>query len=210
MINSNLTPHQSVLSANIKLEYMRDLISKRGITKYWWIPMLTGVLSVIIGIWCLCNPISSLSVLANTFVVMICGAGFANIIFSISNSKVMPEWGWPLTLGIIELIVGIWLFCMPQATLVSSFIYAVGLYLIYATINAICESCSLYSYNFNWFGWLMALLLITLVFAVIFMAGPIGGGIAVWLWIGISFISFGLYRIFFSLKIHKFNKRLSL
>ena len=28
-----------------------------GLTRFWWIPLVTGVLSLAIGIWCLCGPV---------------------------------------------------------------------------------------------------------------------------------------------------------
>lgn len=55
--------------------------------------------------------------------------------------------------------------------LIVTFIYTVGVYLIFVTINAICESCMLYTYSSGMTGWLLALLLVTLAFAVIFLAG---------------------------------------
>ena len=85
--------------------------------------------------------------------------------------------------------------------------YGIRVYdLVCAAINAICDSCTLYGYSKDWFGWIIAILLITLLFALIFMADPIGGGVAVWLYIGISFIMFGIYRLILSAKIRKINR----
>lgn len=188
---------------------MNDMIYKGGITKYWWVPMLTGILAIGIGIWCLCSPASSLPVLAYAMAVIFCVAGFFNAIFALVNRKFAPGWGWALALGLIELCLGIWLLCMPAPTLTSTFIYAVGIYLIFVAINAICEMCSVYSGASSWTGWLVGVLLLVILFSVIFLAGPVGGGIAVWLWIGISFILFGCYRISLSAVIRKINKQIS-
>lgn len=187
---------------------MNDFTFKGGITKYWWVPLITGLLAIGIGIWCLCSPASSLPVLAYAMAVIFCVAGFCNSIFAIANRKFAPGWGWSLALGLIELVLGIWLLCLPSPVLTSTFIYAVGIYLIFAAINAICEVCSVYSGRTSWVGWLVALLLIVILFSVIFLAGPIGGGIAVWIWIGISFIFFGCYRISLSMVIRKINHQI--
>lgn len=135
-----------------------------------------------------------------------CGAGVFNLVFALSNTKRFPNWGWSLGLGLLEVICGIWMLTMSPAVMTAVFIYAVGFYLIFAAINAICDSCTFYGYSRDWFGWIIAILLITLLFAVIFMAGPIGGGVAVWLYIGISFIMFGIYRLILSAKIRKINR----
>lgn len=163
--------------------------------------MITGLLSIAIGIWCLCSPDSSLPVLAYVFAGIVIAAGIVNVIFAGANSRIMPGWGWALALGLIEVICGIWLYTLPESMLIVTFIYTIGVYLIFVTINAICESCMLYTYSSGMTGWLLALLLVTLAFAVIFLAGPVVGGVAVWLYIGISFITFGCYRIALSAKL---------
>ncbi len=137
------------------------------------------LLSIAIGIWCLCSPDSSLPVLAYVFAGVVIAAGIVNLAFAIANTRIMPGWGWPLALGLIEIITGIWLLTLPESMLIVTFIYTVGVYLIFVTINAICESCMLYTYSSGMTGWLLALLLVTLAFAVIFLAGPVVGGVAV-------------------------------
>lgn len=179
---------------------------KGGITKYWWIPVITGILSIAIGIWCLCSPAESLTVLAYVFAAALCVTGVFNLTFAGVNSKLFPGWGWPLMMGLLELICGIWMLSMPTPQLVTVFIYAVGLYLIFAAVSAISDACTGYGYSSDWFGWMIAILLITLLFAVIFLAGPIAGGVAVWIYIGISFITFGLYRLILAAKIRKLNR----
>lgn len=183
----------------------KNFIFKGGITKYWWVPLITGLLSVGIGVWCLFSPESSLLTLAYFFAAAIIAAGMFNLVFAIANSKLYPGWGWSLAMGVIEVICGVWMFTMSAPVLTATFMWVVGFYLIFAAINAICDSCTFYGYSNDWFGWILAALLITLLFAVIFMAGPIGGGIAVWLYIGISFITFGVYRLFVAAKIRKVN-----
>ena len=188
---------------------MKDLIFKGGLTKYWWVPMLTGIFSIVIGIWCLCSPTTSLPVLACVFAALVVIAGIANICLAISARKSLPTWGWPLAMGILELICGIWLFTLPADVLTVTFIYVIGIYMIFVTINSIAESCMLDSYRSGMTGWLLGFLLITLVLTIIFLAGPVAGGIAVWLYIGLSFISFGIYRLMLSAKIRSINKEIS-
>lgn len=185
---------------------MKDMIFKGGITKYWWVPMLTGILSIVMGIWCLCSPSTSLPVLATVFAALITVAGVANICLALTARKALPTWGWALAMGIIELICGIWLFTLPQNVLTVTFVYAVGIYLIFAAINSIAEACTLDSYDSGMLGWLLGFLLITLVLTIVFLAGPIAGGVAVWIYIGVSFISFGIYRMMLACKIRKINR----
>lgn len=178
----------------------------RGLTQWWWMPLITGLICVAIGVWCLCSPIASLETLALAFAFCIILAGILNFSFAFANIKRNSEWGWSLAIGVFEILIGIWLYCLPANVLLTTFIYTVGIYLIFVTINAICATCSLYSTSSDWTGWLLAFLLCTLIFAIIFIAGPIAGGVAVWLYIGISFISYGIFRIILACKLLRINK----
>ncbi|MBD5195334.1 MAG: hypothetical protein HDS71_06455 [Bacteroidales bacterium] len=178
----------------------------RGATKLWWIPLVTGILALAIGVWCLFSPLDTLTVLAWFFAAAITAAGVMNLAFGIANTQPHSNWGWSLALGLIEIICGIWLFMMPEAQLITVFIYTIALYLIFVTINAICEAFVLAGYARDWLAWMLLFLFAALVFAIIFLAGPIAGGIAVWLYIGISFIAFGLYRIILAFKLRKMSK----
>lgn len=183
---------------------------KNTVAKLWWFPLFTGLLSIGLGIWCLCSPDSSITLLAYVFTAIMLLAGIMNISYSIVNTAPHSGWGWSLALGLMEVILAFWLYSLPVDTLVTAFIYGVGIYLVVVAINAICQSFMLYSH----FGMITALLLIflisTLIFAFIFLAGPIAGGIAVWLYIGISFITFGCYRIALAVKIKKINRKIGL
>lgn len=177
----------------------------RGLTQWWWMPLITGLICVAIGIWCLCSPVASLETLAYAFAFCIIFAGVFNVTFAFGNTNRNTEWGWSLAIGIFEVLIGIWLYCLPEAALVTTFIYTVGIYIIFVAINAICATCSLHSTSSSWTGWLLAFLLCTLVFAIVFMAGPVAGGVAVWLYIGISFISYGIFRIILACKLRSIN-----
>ncbi len=109
-------------------------------------------------------------------------------------------------MGALGMICGIWLLTLPAPQLTVTFIYVIGFYLVFAAVNGICDACTFYGYSRDWFGWILALLLIMLLFAIIFIAGPIAGGVAVWLYIGISFIVYGIYRMFVAAKIRRVNR----
>lgn len=178
------------------------------VTRLWWMPMLTGLIAIALGIWCLCSPTTSLPVFAYAFCICLCVAGFLNITFAFANMGRHYSWGWALAYGIIELLCGIWLLALPEAAMTTAFIYAIGLFILFIAINAICESVMIYNYASFWIGWLLALLIATIICALVFLAGPIAGGVAVWIYIGVSFICYGLYRIILSAKLLRLNKRL--
>lgn len=173
-----------------------------GILKYhWWIPMITGLLAIGLGIWCLCDPSGSLPVLAYTFAACLVFAGCMNFSFAIMTSNRYSGWGWSIALGILELIGGVWLWCLPMPILIIAFMYIIGIWILVVAINGISEACVMSSVSPGWIIWTILLLLATIAFAIVFVSNPLLSGITEWIWLGICLITYGAYRISFSIRI---------
>lgn len=177
---------------------MKSTTLKTGLRKLIWLPVFTGILSVALGVWCLCSPITSMEVFAYVFAGCLCAAGVMNLCLALGNSRIGWSWGWSLAMGILELFCGIWLFTLSSEALTATFVFFVGVWIIVAAVNSLCESFVLSSYSAVWTFLSVLLLIATIVLAVIFLSDPIVGGVAVWLWIGISLILFGVYRFVFA------------
>lgn len=181
---------------------------KGRLHKIWWIPLLTGLLSIALGIWCFCSPQTSLPIFAIFFACILVVAGVMNACYAISNRSLGTNWGWALALAILELICGIWLYTMPTPQLTIVFVYAVGFWLIFAAINSICESMALARFGWGWTVFMVILLVLTIIFGFIFITDPIFGLEAGWLWIGISFITFGIYRMTLAFMLNSINGKI--
>ena len=163
--------------------------------RLWWIPLITGILSIALGVWCFCSPGTSLPIFAIFFACILIVAGVMNFCYAISNRRLNTNWGWSLALGLLELICGLWLYFLPVPQLTFIFVYAVGFWLIFASINAICEAATMARFS-GWRAvWMIILLIVTLIFTFYFLADPLLGLEAGWLWLGISFIAFGCSRM---------------
>lgn len=167
----------------------------RGARRLWWIPFLTGLICIGLGIWCISSPVTSLPVFGYIFAGLMCLAGVLNLAFALSTSRVNVGWGWSLALGLLEIVCGVWLFMLPTPELTETFMIVVGIWVLVAAINSICECCMLSSVSPIWILWMVLLLIATIVFAMMFLANPVLGGVAVWLYLGISLIIFGFYRV---------------
>lgn len=171
------------------------------VSRYWWIPLLTGLASIALGIWCLCDPSGSIPVLAYVFTACMIVAGCMNIGFAFSSSRVYGGWGWSLALGLMELLCGIWLWCLPMPALAVAFMYIIGVWILVVAINGICESFMMSAVSPLWIIWAVLLLLATVVFAIIFLTNPILSGLTEWIWLGISLLTYGAFRITLAFRI---------
>lgn len=174
--------------------------------RYWWIPLITGLLAIGIGVCCFIFPAASLATLALFFMWLLIIAGIFNICYAIGNSKHNSHWGWALANGIIELVLGVWLWTFPIGELTEVFVYAVAFWVLFIIIYGIAETTTLSAYRIGWIGWLVGFILIALICVLIFLLGPVGNSIMAWVFIGCSFISYGIWKIVLSFRLKKLNR----
>ncbi len=177
-----------------------------GLHKIWWVPLITGLIAIGLGVWCFCSPETSLAVFAYVFAGALIFAGILNFCYSISNRRLHTNWGWSLVLGLLEVICGAWLFAMPAETLAVSFAYAAGIWLLVVAINSLGEVSYFSRNNVAWTIWMVLLLIASIVFVIYFLFNPLFGGLVGWMWIGFSLLFFGVWRIALALKLRTFIK----
>ena len=185
---------------------MSKRIFTTGLTRYWWIPLVTGLIFVAFGIWCFVNPASSIEVMAYCFCAGMLAAGVLDISFSIANRRVNPNWGRRLAMGLLEIALGVWLICLPGPVLAASFVYAVGIWMIVVAINSVCEAAVMSRYIGGAIVLMILALIATIVLACIFIVNPLLGGVTVWLWLGFSLLAFGIYQITMAFNLKTINR----
>lgn len=176
--------------------------------KYWWISLLAGILSIVGGILCFSTPIDSLAVLTLFFVAILIVGGIFNIASAFTNRKWNDYWGWDLARGIIELLLGVWLYMLPLVLVTTTIVYVFGFWMLFHSIIGICESCELARLPIKGWGWLLACNILSLICSFLFLTTPIFGGLFILVYIGVSFILYGIFRIVLAFKMHSFNRAL--
>jgi uncharacterized membrane protein HdeD (DUF308 family) len=91
--------------------------------------VIAGVAGVIAGIILVAWPGPSLLVLAFFVGAWLAVSGTFNIVASFSRRRALPHWGFTLTVGVIELLLGIWAMRRPEATL-AVLITIIGLWAV--------------------------------------------------------------------------------
>lgn len=177
-----------------------------GVARLWWLPLITGLIFIGFGVWCLCDPAPSLSILAYIFAGAIGAVGIFNVIYGLCNVSSYHGWGWVVGGGIAEILFSILLFFIPGPVLTWIFIYGVGLYIIFMALYSFFDSFMMAKSSSFWFVWIVLFLLCALAFALIFMLGPGAPGLIGWIWIGISFVCYGAYRIILATRIREYAK----
>lgn len=165
-------------------------------------------MSIAAGICCFVTPADSLAVLTVFFMVVLLLGGLFNIVFAAMNRVSNDYWAWSLARGIIELLLAIWLFMLPVPLVTTSLIYVIGFWMLFHSVTGICESCTLASFPVKGWGWLLACNILSLICSFLFLVMPAFGGIFVSIYIGFSFVLYGIFRCVLSYMLRKFNKKL--
>lgn len=187
---------------------MKDLKdSNLKVAKNWWISVLIGILAIGLGIIFIVSPLSSMLTLALLFAYGFILSGILEIAFSISNRKTLNGWGWNLTSGLIDLFIGIMLLSIPGMT-VMLMIYFVGFWIMFRSIWSIGSSIEMQKNGVKGWGWLLAAAILGVIFALIFIMSPALGGTFIVSLAAISFIIYGIFRIYLGFVLKSIKNKL--
>jgi len=173
--------------------------------KNWWVSLLIGVLYLIVGFWVFSTPLESYISLSIIFSVFIFVSGIFEIVFAISNRNRVNGWGWYLTGGILDLIIGILLMSNPAMTMVI-LPYFVGFWLLFRGIMAIGVSIQSSTLGITNWGWLLVSGIATLIFAFLVLANPVFAGLSIVYMTAFAFVFIGVFRIFLAFNLKKMHK----
>lgn len=180
----------------------------KGITRYWWLPLLTGLVCLGLGIWSILSPTQALPVLAATFAICLLAVGLFDLTWGLATTRHNPGWGWDVCLAAIDIIAGIWMLSLSPAQMTMAFLYIVGIWLIFAAFNGVGTLFAVSMYN-AFAAFIAAILLIaTIFFSFWLIINPVGLGVTAWIWVGIALICYGIFRISFAFKIKSLGNRL--
>ena len=163
-----------------------------GSSKFFFI--VSGIVSIILGIFLLLNPVINLMAFAWLFSIIF----FVNAVSSIINYFMLPaelRSGWYLISGIINALFGIFLVCGGFAFLPLVFPITIGIWMVFEAIFIFIKSrksdsmVSLMGRNAKWLPLILLLLGLFLIFE------PIAFGEAFIYCIAFGFLFDGIYSI---------------
>jgi uncharacterized membrane protein HdeD (DUF308 family) len=175
--------------------------------KHWWVLLLMGILFILMGFYVLANPVESYVALAMFFAAVMLISGIFQLFFSIFNREKIEGWGWQLTMGIMETLIGLVLFFNIGLTLAILPFY-VGFWLMFRAFTLIGFSFEMKSHEvLNW-GWYLTYGILLGIFSWFIIIHPVIGGITIIIWTGTAFIISGIVHTALSFKLKNMDKKL--
>lgn len=173
--------------------------------KYWYIPLLVGLIFVIISIVVFTSPASSLLALSIFFALSFLFGGLSEIVFALVNRHQMENWGWSLAFGIITFVVGFSLVIHPSLSL-SVLAFYIGFVILFRSVAAISFALDIKRYGSKNWGALLTLGIIGTIFSFILIWNPVFAGMSIVILVALNFLFAGLFSIFLSLQLRKLHK----
>ncbi len=172
--------------------------------RYWFLPMIIGIIFVIIGMWVLSTPEESYITLSILFALAFLISGVLGIVYAISSRNGIRGWGWFLAAGVAETLIGIILASRSEITVLTLALFA-GITVLFRSVIAIIWSIELKKRQvMNW-GGLLAAGILGLILAFIMLWDPLFAGLSVVIYTALAFITIGGFQIYLSFEMKKLN-----
>lgn len=175
-----------------------------GVKNWWWF-IIKGLLLIVAGVAIFAKPAEGYVGLSVLFSVVILGAGFTQIFFSISNSDVLNGWGWTFASGFIDIIIGIYLLSYPIITM-ATLPYFVGFWLMFRSFYLMGASIDLKWMDVAGWGWLMAGAILVVILAFMILYYPAAGAISIVFFSATAFIIAGILNLILAFKFKTLKK----
>jgi len=176
------------------------------LSRFWWMILIRGVLSVLFGIMVFAWPGISLFSLVLLFGAFVLADGFGNVVTAIGGRDEQENWWVLLLAGLAGIALGVLTFFNPGVTALALLFYiaiwaiATGLLQIVAAIRLRKEIEGEF--------WLGLGGLASVVFGMLLVARPGQGALAVLWLIAVYAIAFGVILIILAFKARGFVKRI--
>lgn len=185
---------------------MDNYEKREYLIRRWWLVLLTGLLSTVIGVIVLLNPTTSYFTFSLWLGIAVFVSGVFMLAVSLTSRNYFVRRGWVIAGSIADIIIGvIMMFDIALSEAVLPILF--GAWILYRGAMMLAQGIDLKGYNVRDAGWVIfgAVLMIAISIAVLWR--PMSLGVeAVVLFIGIAFIVFGLSEISLSYRLYDVHR----
>lgn len=174
--------------------------------KYWWLSLLLGIVFILFAIYLMFAPLASYIALSILFSVSMFVSGVFEIAFAVSNRRNISSWGWYLTGGIIDLILGIFLMANPALSM-SVLPFILAFWLMFRGFSATGYAMDLKRYGTRNWGWYLAFGILAILCAIGIIWQPGIGAFTLVYMVAYALLIIGVFRIMVAFELKNLHKR---
>ncbi len=165
--------------------------------KNWWVSLIVGILFVVFALILMYQPVDAFVALSLFFSICIFVCGVFEILFAFTNKGTLPGWGWYLTCGIIDLLIGIFLMCRPEVSMLM-IPMIIAFWLMFRGITAVGLSIDLQRFGSKNWGWYLVFGILAVLCSLGIIVIPAAGALTAVYMAAFAFLFIGVFRIMLS------------
>jgi uncharacterized membrane protein HdeD (DUF308 family) len=173
--------------------------------KNWWVSLILGILFITVSLILMFYPVEGYQTLVIMFCACMFASGVLEVIFSLSNRKILSGWGWYLTCGIIDILIGIFLIYHPALT-AAVIPYILAFWIMFRGFTAIGFSIDLRHVGINGWGWYTMLGILAILCSIAIIWQPVAGAFLSVYVLAFGFMFLGFFRIMLSFELRNLYK----
>ncbi|WP_276388360.1 HdeD family acid-resistance protein [Eudoraea chungangensis] len=166
----------------------------KTVSKYWWLTLVRGLVLILLAVMVFKHPVGALVGVAMYLSISLLFVGITQIFMAIATKQTQDNWGWTLTVGLIDVFIAFILLSNPAVT-AATLPFVVGFWLIVAGVmnfvNAFQDKKEGLAYW--WLGLVGGVLMILIGFKL--TNNLLVGTMAITSWIGIGLLLAGIINI---------------
>lgn len=185
---------------------MMTVVEKIGSpVKNWWMSLLLGLLYIAVALCLMFAPLNSYIALSVIFSISILVSGIIEIVFAAGNKGKISSWGWYLTGGIIDLLIGIYLVFYPLVSM-ELIPFVVAFWLMFRGFTLCGYATDLKRFGTKDWGWYMAFGVLAILCSLAIIWQPGIGALSILYMMAIAFLIIGCFRVLFSFELKRLHK----
>lgn len=189
------------------MDLYNDIMARAGkVVRRWWLIMVLGILILGAGIVVFCYPAESYVALSMLFGVLLLLSGVSELVVSLGSRNYFMMRGYSMVGAVLDILLGVFLCCYPQVTLVVLPI-VLGIWLLYHSFMIIGFGGDLSSFRLPGSGWTIFGGVMMLVLGLLMVIMPLTVGVAAIAAVtGVAFVVTGVLVIALSLKLRNLHE----
>lgn len=150
----------------------------RRVVKNWWLMLLAGVLIVAAGIVVFCFPVESYVALSLFFGLAMVVSGLVQLVLAFDSRNYFMTRGYVIVGGIVDMLLGIFLCCKPNITLMI-LPFVLGFWMLYHSFMIIGFAGDLRTFGVRGSGWTIFGGIVLLLLSILILIKPFAIGTSV-------------------------------
>ena len=172
----------------------------KALKKIWWLTLLRGIILVLLAFFVFRHPLNALVGVALYIGISLLITGIVQTGVSFSFRNTVPNWGWGLAGGLIDILFGFVLLSNPVLT-AASLPFVVGFWIIVSGIMSLADAFQSRKEANSLWGFGMVSGLISIVIGYIITNNALVGMLTITTWMGIGFAIAGIVNIMIGFKL---------